>query len=194
MCSELTLYRLSGPAEASVSAQTGTVDTSALPACCCDISICLQFNAVHHLTWSTVRAMSGEITMTISVSFVSSGSAKHKVFPLPVPTSMMTSSPRRIASAISSCHGNGFRRRTAKALSARISILTSPALKIRTLDVDTIVQCKGLEPPFFRPSAPLILPDLVDELLLVELLVACTHTTPAFEKCMYVYISRCSYV
>ena len=60
-------------------------------------------------TWSIISTVRGEIVRIISVpvSSNSRGREKHRVFPLPVPTSTMTSSPHRTACGTSSCHSNG---------------------------------------------------------------------------------------
>jgi len=56
------------------------------------------------LTWSIIRAVSG---VTLNVTLVScriSGIENGRLFPQPVPTSTITSSPHKAAAPISVCH------------------------------------------------------------------------------------------
>ena len=85
-------------------------------------------------TWSIIRVVNGDTVRTISVSLSIRGSEKQSVFPLPVPTSMMTSSPHRIATAISSCQRKGFMCSIVKALAATSSRLIFSFLYQWTFD------------------------------------------------------------
>jgi len=55
-------------------------------------------------TWSIIRAVSGVTLNATSVSCITSGIEKESIFPLPMPTSTMTSLPHRTAAPISNCH------------------------------------------------------------------------------------------
>jgi hypothetical protein len=56
------------------------------------------------LTWSIISAVSGVTLNAISVSCRRSGIENARLFPQPVPTSTITSSPQRIAVPISICY------------------------------------------------------------------------------------------
>jgi len=65
-----------------------------------------SFRIDEALTWSIMRAVSGETVIEISFSLRRSGSEKHRVLPLPVPTSRTTSLPHNMAAAASSNWGH----------------------------------------------------------------------------------------
>lgn len=81
-----------------------------------------------------MRAVRGEMVNDRSFLFRSRGNEKHRVFPLPVPTSRTTSLPHNMAWAASNCHRKGCFPSLSYALSARRLRSSSSAVYCLTLD------------------------------------------------------------
>ena len=89
-------------------------------------------------TWSIISTDNGDTIMLMSFGSVSSGRLKTRVFPLPVPTSRITSCPHRIETQASNCHSKGFLPSNSTERWARRPRSTSCGLYCRT------ATCRGL--------------------------------------------------